>query len=646
MNRRILCLALAALAVISLTSDAKAESTRAQVTMTGNMHFARYAHIAVLLPSGKVLVAGGRGFVPGSGGALQVTSRAELYDPATGEWTETGSMRFPRSYYTATLLDNGKVLVVGGSNEAVYALDSAEIYDPSNGTWSLTGSMNESRCDHQAELLQNGKVLVFGGWQDYTNIQLASAELYDPIDGTWTTVGSMNERRAHPGSGVLDDGRVLAAGGTICCGYQDLKSSEIFDPGTETWSYTGNMNERRGGPGLVILPSGSAFYTGAGTDASIEQFDVGTGTWTFGAPMSVARAWHTATLLFNGEVLATGGFNGSFASFREFEIYNPTTDSWTSPGFMAVPRRNHEATLLPNGRVLITGGEIDSNSVTASAEIFTPAVPLVTTASITSITSSAASGGGNVTDDGETLVTARGICWSTSANPTTANRCTTSGSGMGPFTSSITGLTSSTTYHVRAYAINSSGTAYGEDVEFITLAPPDFQVSTASGGSYSSTVTAGSSAVYNLAAAGINGFSGSVSFACSGLPSKTTCSVSPSPLSVSGSAAVPFTVTIKTTAQTKVAGVTTDRSHFPSGRSAPAALLALSALIPMMCMPRRQRLSVAFLMLCVVGIAGCGGSKKTTSSTTPGTPAGTYSIVLSAMSGSISHNTNLTLTVK
>ena len=97
--------------------------------------------------------------------------------------------------------------------------------------------------------------------------------------------------------------------------------------------------------------------------------------------------------------------------------------------------------------------------------------PTVTTTTPSSITSDSAESGGNVTDDGGATVTARGVCWSTSADPTTADSHTTDGTGTGSFTSSITGLNPGTTYHVRAYATNSVGTSYGSDQTFDTLAP-------------------------------------------------------------------------------------------------------------------------------------------------------------------------------
>ncbi len=97
-----------------------------------------------------------------------------------------------------------------------------------------------------------------------------------------------------------------------------------------------------------------------------------------------------------------------------------------------------------------------------------PDIPLVSTENITEITQTSGVSGGNVTSDGGAEVTARGVCWSTTQNPTTADNKTSDGSGTGSFTSNITGLTPNTLYHVRAYATNSTGTGYGNEVSFTT----------------------------------------------------------------------------------------------------------------------------------------------------------------------------------
>ncbi len=95
-------------------------------------------------------------------------------------------------------------------------------------------------------------------------------------------------------------------------------------------------------------------------------------------------------------------------------------------------------------------------------------MPTITTIEVTAITENSARSGGEVTDDGGATVTARGVCWATTANPTISGTKTTDGTGTGSFTSNITGLAPSTTYYVRAYATNSSGTSYGNEVSFAT----------------------------------------------------------------------------------------------------------------------------------------------------------------------------------
>ena len=223
---------------------------------TGSLNAPRANHTATLLPDGKVLVAGGANF---TGGRVHGLDTAELYDPVTRKWSATGGLNGLRSGHTATLLNDGKVLIVGGGDgSALRSLNTAELYDPQTGTWSVTGSLNAVRGGHKAILLKNGKVLVAAGievtgFDEY--IFLDTAELYDPDTGTWSVTGSLNNIVQYDSATLLQNGKVLLLGGS---------SAELYDPDTGTWS-------------SVAIPIGSIGFL------------------------------HTATLLPDGRVLVVGG---------------------------------------------------------------------------------------------------------------------------------------------------------------------------------------------------------------------------------------------------------------------------------------------------------------------------------------------------
>ena len=176
---------------------------------TADLNIARGNHTATLLQNGMVLVAGGN---DSSGNA---SASAELYDPASGTWAVTGSLNTARSNHTATLLQNGMVLVAGREDSSGNASASAELYDPASGTWTVTGSLNTERFVHTATLLQNGMVLVAGGLRqcDIFTCVLRSAELYDPAAGTWIAAGSLSQERYAHTAILLQNGNVLVAGG-------------------------------------------------------------------------------------------------------------------------------------------------------------------------------------------------------------------------------------------------------------------------------------------------------------------------------------------------------------------------------------------------------------------------------------------------
>lgn len=174
------------------------------------------------LPGNKVIVAGGIG---SSGTAL---NSAEIYDPDTVDWTETGPLNAARSGHQSAMLADGRVLVVGGKGNGTPppVLSSAELYDWASGAWKLTGPLKTARSGHTLTRLYNGMVLVVGGEGIYGQ-PLSSAELYNPATGTWTETGSpLNTARKWHSASLLANGGVLVAGGVGASGLLD--SAEIF----------------------------------------------------------------------------------------------------------------------------------------------------------------------------------------------------------------------------------------------------------------------------------------------------------------------------------------------------------------------------------------------------------------------------------
>ena len=140
--------------------------------VTRSLNTARYSHTATLLQNGMVLVAGGFDRT-----GITATASAELYDPASRTWTLTGRLNIARVYHTATLLQNGMVLVAGGTDSNSFATGSAEVYNTATGAWTATGSLNTARSYHTATLLQNARIVLVTGGLDANFQILASTEL-------------------------------------------------------------------------------------------------------------------------------------------------------------------------------------------------------------------------------------------------------------------------------------------------------------------------------------------------------------------------------------------------------------------------------------------------------------------------------------
>ncbi|HTO95309.1 MAG TPA: kelch repeat-containing protein [Bacteroidota bacterium] len=333
----------------------------------GTMNEPRASHTATMLQDGRILIAGG--FHRSRGGEDEsYSSTAEIYDPRTGRFSLTGDMSYQRGGHTATLLTGGLVLVAGGWN-LMGALSSAELYDPSSGKFTTIGSMTMRRGGCTATLLNDGRVLITGGSsRDVT----ASAELFDPVRKSFSAAGSMTVPRYSHTATLIRDGLVLITGG-LTRREGTLSSAEIFDPGAGTFTAIGDMAAPRAKHGCIELARGDVVVVG-GTDgtswrgdlAIVERFEIAARKFVRIPDLARPRARMSASLapLPDGSLVVTGGD----ASIERIA----SSDGKTGPSTIGVLDRAYyysTATTLSDGSVLILGGYDDGGQTTDKAWI-------------------------------------------------------------------------------------------------------------------------------------------------------------------------------------------------------------------------------------------------------------------------------------
>ncbi len=336
-----------------------------------------------------VLMAGGYG----SSGFL---ASAELYNPATGTFTLTGSLNTAREAHTATLLNNGMVLIAGGVNSSG-SLASAELYQPgtltppnlisievtpaastlSPGTtqqFIATGTFSDSSTEQLASVTwssSNTAVAQISNDAGNHGAALAIAPGTVTITATAGSVsgsatltvqptgfvltGSLNTARTEHTATLLNNGMVLIAGGG--------NSSGLPSQCGAVQSNDRDLHPHRQPEHRAYLSHGDAAEQWHGADCgrrstalAAELYNPATGTFTYTGSLNTAREYPTATLLNNGMVLIAGGYNGRGAFIASAELYNPATGTFTYTGSLNTARYWHTATLLNNGMVLIAGG--------------------------------------------------------------------------------------------------------------------------------------------------------------------------------------------------------------------------------------------------------------------------------------------------
>jgi N-acetylneuraminic acid mutarotase len=225
----------------------------------GTLSSPRFASMGVPIGNGNALVAGGCDV----GGC---TASTEQWSAAANTWSEQAPLPVPRGFGTATVLADGRVLVVGGCADPACAtvLGDATVYDPVANTWTAAGSMSSQRAGHSATLLNDGNVLVAGGCADAACMTvLASAEIWTESGGgsQFAVAPSMAAARHHHTATLLNNGEVLMAGGANPTG-ASIPTAEVYLPLAQEWIGTSAMYMARAFHVGVKLTDGRVLVTG------------------------------------------------------------------------------------------------------------------------------------------------------------------------------------------------------------------------------------------------------------------------------------------------------------------------------------------------------------------------------------------------
>lgn len=354
---------------------------------TGAMSVPRMRHSSVKLSDGRVLAVGGQFELTSTG----VLSSAEIYDPSSGTWTTTGSMKIPRSWFGLVMRGDGKVMALGGlTTGSCTETQTTEVYDPATGTWSDGPTVPKKWYLGQAFPISANRVVLIGG-RACVNTGDKTASILDAAAGTWTSTTSlMQAERVYFGASVLGNGKILITGGKINAAANINITADLFDPATNTLSAAPSMSVQRVHHAQVTLSDGKAMVIAGSSEDSFltsttyyntsEIFDPATSSWTvITTPTAFKHVKAAATVLSTGKVLIGPGDRGypNLAHF-ESELFDPVARVWSSAGTTAISRGSYQIEALAGGSAIMFGGDQHNTSgartLTATTELLADGV--------------------------------------------------------------------------------------------------------------------------------------------------------------------------------------------------------------------------------------------------------------------------------
>jgi hypothetical protein len=616
-----------------------------------------------------------------------------LLDPVSGQTISQFSLSWDMFCNGMVLLDDGRPFIAGGTiqYDPFYGQPQAATFDPLANTFSNTPNMAHGRWYPTLLTLGDGRVMTFSGLTETGGTNTA-VEFYSPDSGWSAEYIAPWTPDLYPRLHLLPNGKVFYSGAQT--------TSKLFALSTNTWDTsvaTTNYSGIRTYGSSVLLPLSpgnnydpKVIIMGGGNPATntIEIIDMGslTPAWQYGPNMSQARIEMNAVILPNGKVLALGGSvndeDTSTASLNA-DLYDPVSNTFSSAGANAYPRLYHSvALLLPDATVWLAGGNPSRGSYVQQMEIYKPAYlfnpdgTLATRPSITSAPSSVSYGESfNVTtpDNIASVVLVRNgtVTHAFGMDQREVALSFTAGSGSLTVTAPPNGNIAPPGYYM-LFLLNQSGVPSAGSFIQITNAPPTPDFSVAATPS-SRTVAPGKSTSYTVNVTPSGGFTGSVSFSVTGLPSGATSSFVPTSVSGSGSSTLtvnassstsagtyPLTITATSGSLTHTAQVNLTVADFsiavsPSsqtltaqGNSKATYTVTISALGPFSAtttftvsgLPART--SASFSPGSVPG----KGTSTLTITAKGKAPSGTYPLTVSATGGGLTHSATVSLVIK